>query len=256
VTRRRPGAARLIGAPRPASYVRETYLICTTPRSGSWLLSEGLASTSVAGNPREWFHAAQEQEERAHWRIEHSADLTFATYLEHARTRATSRNGICGIKLHYYQFAELQQKLAELPRLRQLTGPGRISAVFPNVRHLWLTRRDKARQAISYYLAVTTDTWWLIDRAEAKATANTSHEPEFDPHEIRRLESLLLDGDARWEAYFKAAIEPLVVYYEDLLADYRCQVVRVLQWLGLRDAERIHLLSPRLQRQSTNRNDR
>src|SRR5271156_5534546 len=80
-----------------------TYIICTSPRSGSWLLSEGLASTSLAGNPREWFHGAQEQEERARWRLAHSTDLTFARYLEHVRSRATSPNGICGVKLHYYQ---------------------------------------------------------------------------------------------------------------------------------------------------------
>ena len=41
-----------------------TYIICTNPRSGSWLLSEGLASTSVAGNPREWFNTLQEQQYR------------------------------------------------------------------------------------------------------------------------------------------------------------------------------------------------
>jgi hypothetical protein len=29
-----------------------TYIICTNPRSGSWLLSEGLAATALAGNPR------------------------------------------------------------------------------------------------------------------------------------------------------------------------------------------------------------
>jgi hypothetical protein len=42
-----------------------TYIICTNPRSGSWLLSEGLASTSLAGNPREWFNTLEEQQHRA-----------------------------------------------------------------------------------------------------------------------------------------------------------------------------------------------
>ena len=56
---RGPGVARLgrRGGPIPTT----TYIICTNPRSGSWLLSEGLASTSVAGNPREWFNAQEEQ---------------------------------------------------------------------------------------------------------------------------------------------------------------------------------------------------
>ncbi|MEL6981932.1 MAG: Stf0 family sulfotransferase, partial [Actinomycetota bacterium] len=33
-----------------------TYVICTSPRSGSTLLCTLLASTGVAGNPDSWFH--------------------------------------------------------------------------------------------------------------------------------------------------------------------------------------------------------
>lgn len=54
-----------------------TYIICTNPRSGSWLLSDGLSSTSVAGNPREWFNSGEEQQHRARWRMEHSTDLSY-----------------------------------------------------------------------------------------------------------------------------------------------------------------------------------
>ena len=96
---------------------RLTYVVCTTPRSGSWLLSEGLASTSVAGNPREWFNHLEEQEERARWRMTHGSDLTFAKYLEQVQARSTTRNGVSGIKLHYYQFLELPSKLGQLPQL-------------------------------------------------------------------------------------------------------------------------------------------
>jgi LPS sulfotransferase NodH len=245
-----------VAAPHAPTSVRQTYLICTNPRSGSWLLSEGLASTSVAGNPREWFHAAQEQEERARWRMAHSTDLTFAGYLEHVRRRATSPNGICGVKLHYYQFAELQERLAAQPRLRDLTGLPLLSAIFPNVRHLWLRRRDKARQAISYYIASSTDRWWQIDGVKPKKTPGPATEPAFDPRKIRSLESQVRRSEARWKAYFKAnEIDPFVVFYEDLLADYAGQIVRVLNWLGVSDVEPARVPPPRLQRQSTSQNE-
>ncbi len=45
-----------------------TFIICTNPRSGSWLLSDGLASSGLAGNPREWFNPIVEQKRRAEWR--------------------------------------------------------------------------------------------------------------------------------------------------------------------------------------------
>ena len=65
-----------------------TYIICTNPRSGSWLLSEGLASTSVAGNPREWFIRIEEQQYRARWRMGHSTDLSYAGYLGLAKAES------------------------------------------------------------------------------------------------------------------------------------------------------------------------
>jgi LPS sulfotransferase NodH len=261
--RRRAHANAATGAPlgRTPSRVRLTYLICTTPRSGSWLLSESLASTSVAGNPREWFHAAQEQDHRARWRMTHASDLAYVDYLRHIRSRATTRNGICGIKVHYYQFAELREKLAHTPAAHRSRGV-ELSDFLPNIRYLWLTRRDKARQAISYYRAVQTNQWWLIDGEatgegeEPSIAATPPIEPEFDPHHIRRLERLLVDHDERWAAYFKAhGIDPLVVHYEDLLEDRHRQIVRVLQWLGVREPEHVALPPPRLRRQATARTE-
>src|ERR1700693_1244971 len=99
-----------------------TYIICTNPRSGSWLLSEGLASTSLAGNPREWFNILQEQQHRARWRMNYSTDLSYEAYLALARAESTTSNGISGIKLHYYQFAELPKKMETIQKLRGLTA--------------------------------------------------------------------------------------------------------------------------------------
>jgi hypothetical protein len=96
----------------------KTYIVCTDLRSGSWLLSEGLASTSVAGNPREWFNLQEEQERRARWRMDNQTDLTPEGYLRLARLESMASNGISGIKLHYYQFARLPRKMEAIPRWR------------------------------------------------------------------------------------------------------------------------------------------
>ena len=76
-----------------------TYIIRTNPRSGSCLLSEGLASTGLAGYPREWFNILDEQQHRARWRVDHSTDLNFAAYFRLSRAESTTRNGVSGIKL-------------------------------------------------------------------------------------------------------------------------------------------------------------
>src|SRR5262249_56036499 len=38
-----------------STWPSSSYFICTLPRSGSWLLSEGLEKTGIAGRPREYF---------------------------------------------------------------------------------------------------------------------------------------------------------------------------------------------------------
>jgi hypothetical protein len=80
-----------------------TYIICTTPRSGSYLLCDGLGSTLLAGRPREWFNARGEEIHRSRWGLDRSPDATYGPYLDQVRVRSTTRNGICGIKLHYFQ---------------------------------------------------------------------------------------------------------------------------------------------------------
>ena len=155
-----------------------TYIICTNPRSGSWLLSEGLASTGLAGNPREWFNLGEEQQHRARWRMDHSTDL-FAAYFGQARAESTTSNGVSGIKVHYYQLAELTKKMAAIEGFRGLTDAQLMSKAFPNAKYLWLTRRDKARQAISLRLASSTSEWWAIDDSPANSREDHTGDPEF-----------------------------------------------------------------------------
>jgi LPS sulfotransferase NodH len=233
-----------------------TYIICTTPRSGSWLLSEGLASTSLAGNPREWFNTLEEQKRRARWRMDYSTDLTYARYLEIARAESTTSNGISGIKLHYSQFAELPKKLESIKSLRGLTHAQLMSKVFPNAKYLWLTRRDKARQATSLLLATNTDQWWAIGGATSKKREDTTGNPEFDGYAIARMETALVKKDLQWQTYFQDNdIAPFVVHYEDLATDYAGTIVSVLKWLGIPKADGIVVPPPRLKRQSDARNE-
>lgn len=231
-----------------------TYVICTNPRSGSWLLSEGLASTSQAGNPREWFNSLEEQEARAWWRTHNSSDVTDATYCRHVLSEGTTSNGIFGIKLHYYQFVELSKRLT-VESHRGLPTAEVMSTAFPKVRYLWLTRRDKARQAISYYLAYKTDEWWLIDGIKPKYEDKIDA-LAFDPYAIADLEQTLVQNDRNWQSWFESnKITPLTIYYEDLAIDYHGSILNVLKWLGVPKVQGVAIPRPRLNRQSNARNE-
>jgi len=233
-----------------------TYIICTNPRCGSWLLTDGLASTRLAGNPREWFNTLQEQQHGARWRVEHAADLSYAAYLRLARTESATRNGVAGVKLHYYQFAQLPKKMQAIEGLRGLSSAEVLSRLFPSAKYIWLTRRDKARQAISFVLASRTDEWWAYDGATPEKREGSTANPEFDPHAIARMERYLAQADAGWQALFHDNhIEPLVVHYEELASDYAGAILGILKWLGTPNAEAVQIRPARLKRQSNERNE-
>jgi len=241
-----------VPVPRPGSGPAPalTYLICTNPRSGSWLLSEGLAATSRAGNPREWFNVLEEQQHRARWRMDSSTDLSYPAYLNLARALSTTSNGISGIKLHQYQLTELARRMDVNDGLN---ADELMRRLFPGARYIWLTRRDKARQAISYLLAASTNEWWAIEGASGTPAASRA-EPEFDPDAIARLERAFTDRDSDWQAFFRRHdITPLVIHYEDLAQDYRNTIAGVLDWLGVPGTAAIP--PTRLRRQSNERNE-
>jgi trehalose 2-sulfotransferase len=233
-----------------------TYIICTNPRSGSWLLSDALTLTGVAGRPREWFNVTEEQRYRARWRMHHSSDLSYLDYLRIARAESTTQNGISGIKLHYYQLDELRKTVAARAGIRGLTDAQLLPRLFPKARYLWLRRRDQARQAISFFIASRSDEWWVIEGAAPEKHAGAVADPEFDPRAIAWVEAALRRCDRKWQSFFQdTRTEPLVVHYEDLAADYPGVVQGVLKWLGIPNSDAIGAPSPRLARQSNARNE-
>jgi len=188
--------------------------------------------------------------------MDNSTDLSYAAYLGLASAESTTSNGISGIKLHYYQFVELPKKMEAIENLRGLTAAQLMSRLFPQARYLWLTRRDKARRAISFLMASRTDEWWSIEGATPDKREGSTGDPEFDPHAIARLEQVLVENDSKWQAYFEDNhITPLVIHYEDLVADYPGTIVSVLKWLGVPNADAIVVPPSRLKRQSNARTE-
>ena len=107
------------------------------------------------------------------------------------------------------------------------------------------------RQAVSLYLATQTGQWWSIDGATADDEHKSGEFPEFDPDAIAGYEELLSRSDRSWRDFFDAShIDPLVIDYEDLAADYAKTIQSVVDWLGIPAAERIKIPPPRLRRQS------
>jgi LPS sulfotransferase NodH len=202
---------------------RTSYIVCTTPRSGSGLLCESLWRTGLAGKPDEYFH----RENYKRW-----GASSYAEYVAAVLENETTPNGVFGAKLMWTQVRNLRRKLfLRAPRLARFRLPDMLDCLFPNLHYIWLTRRHKLRQAVSFYRALETGSF----RSPQEGAEPQLREPRFDFRAIDRLRRKLEKWDACWEHYFhRHGISPLVVVYEDDLEQgYRDAAARVLEHLKI-----------------------
>src|SRR3954466_12579190 len=80
-----------------------TYVVCSTPRSGSGLLCRALAGTGVAGTPIEYFNGWRRPMLAGGW----GCGTSLAAYAEALQDRRTDTAGVFGTKLHWGQLEGL-----------------------------------------------------------------------------------------------------------------------------------------------------
>ena len=102
-----------------------------------------------------------------------------------------------------------------------------VEACFPGVRYVLLTRQDKAAQAVA----------WSLGRDERRL--------DFDPETIAMFERRLTADEWHWVSYFaRGGIEPLVITYEQLVADYDSTIRSVLGHVGVDAPSHIGMAAP------------
>jgi trehalose 2-sulfotransferase len=215
------------------------YIVASSPRTGSYLLCEGLETTGIAGRPTEVFSPEFHYVWKGRWRL--PDDCSFATYFRAALRHGTTSNGVYGVKIHWMH----------VPRLAAWTGVAGdvLEHLFPGARFVHITRRDQRAQALSYFRALATNEWWRIEGVPN--TQKNGHVPVFDAAAVLALERQLQVQDQAWTTYFRARNSvPLTVEYEALAANYRGEVARVLDHLGLDATAAAAIPAPRLVCQS------
>ena len=149
-----------------------SYIICTAPRTGSTLLAEALKVTGRAGRPAEYFdiHAHNEQ----YW-IRTLGIRNDAEYIEKVVEAGTTSNGVFGLKVHFHQLRAVHAKLLAAAQSQKVNGPAMsvealLRARFGEPRYIWLMRRNKVAEAISYYRAAKTGLWRSLSAEAAPWT--------------------------------------------------------------------------------------
>lgn len=215
----------------------QSYILCTSPRSGSTLLCKLLSATGVAGFPDSHFHETSLDP----WldRFDLVADpgepeaATLHRVFKAAMEEGSGRTGVFGLRLQRHSFAFFMEKLAVLhPNL--LSDRGRLEAAFGRTLFIHLTRQDKVGQAVSFVKAEQSGLW---HRAPDGTELERLSEPQalhYDGAELQACFERFNDYDRDWQAWFeKEDIHPLRITYEVLSADPQKILGSVLEHLSL-----------------------
>ncbi len=232
-----------------------SYLVAATQRSGSTLLCELLKDTGVAGRPQEYFEAMRDTGVPPHPkdylqslpnvglgirsdpRPAHAPPYSslrglsgYRQHLERSFALGTTANGVFASKLMWRQLPELHALAGQLPEYAGLDVPELLARLFREPAYVWVSRRNKVRQAVSMWRALQSRCWRSGDGDE-----NADHELHYDFDAIDHLAQTCVDEDRAWGEFFDQHGLPALrlSYEDDLERDREGAVGAVLERLDI-----------------------
>jgi LPS sulfotransferase NodH len=206
---------------------RTSYLVCSIPRSGSSLLCVLLGATGVAGAPAEFFHPDKMRLLQQRWGAE-----TLDGYLRELLARKTSPNGVFGTKAHWGQY-------------KPLFGESDPREVLPDPSLVFIKRRDRLRQAVSWVRALQTQRWANGEGPRVERPAVFDYD-----HITQKLMRIDREEDV-WDSFFERhRIVPHRVVYEEFVESQEQTVREVLEAIGVDPPADLHLPPAALDRQA------
>jgi trehalose 2-sulfotransferase len=254
---------------------RVSYLICSTPRTGSSMLCDALTLTGVAGRPeeyfqfrartgfprrpQEYFEGADDPEifdilgprtrvEEDESRYDPSRYERYDDYLAWALQEGTTSNGVFGAKVMWGYFNGFVTGLRwAVPGRQRLSVCELAPSVFPELRYLSVTRRDKVRQAVSLWRALQSWSW----SSDAGAAPDEAERLRYSAAAIDYLVQDIQAHEDEWQGYFReCGVEPYTVVYEEFVRNYEGTIRDILGHVGAPEAKTAAIAQPRLRPQS------
>lgn len=209
-----------------------SYTIWFSQRTGSTLLNNALASTGVAGDPCEWLQ------------FQFNDPSTFKREdLERKWQYGTTPNGVFGLKTSFKQkWIDAFRTMFELPH--HATRAEVWSTAFPNCyKHIYMTRRNKVRLAVSWWRAIVSGEW------HRKFGEKPQEHDIADKYNFEAINHLIFQStmcEAAIEDFFSESnIIPLTIVYEDFIQDYEGTVMKVLEFLDI-PTDNVNIAPPAL----------
>jgi LPS sulfotransferase NodH len=230
---------------------RLSYCIWFAQRVGSTLLTQALLDTNIAGRPREWLNVAAPADLFASFGVSDAVALRDELW-----RRAATDNGVIGVK--YGMTQRLHEELtsifaAVVPGIHDPDGRRAWDAFFPDGKHVFMTRRNKIRLAVSWWRAIKSAEWHrpnrsnpptvVGERSTTPAPADLLEQYSYDAIKHLLVEANLREADIQ-DRFDRWSIVPHTVIYEDFIANYEVTVRGVLDYLQIPDRRGIPIPAP------------
>lgn len=198
-----------------------SYLICFTPRSGSSLLCELFCyNTDLAGQPKEYFKIFSQALREGQGIKE----------IKRIINSYQTINGVFGAKICWSQYQDFIKLAKSFPTFKNLSNQEIINSFLPQPFYIYLTRKDRIRQAISLWKSSQTDIWgWF-----APEIVNYPKELKYSFIGILKCLREINQDNRAWENFFKShKITPLRLEYETFITDLRKTIKDILDFIGV-----------------------
>ncbi|WP_406647415.1 Stf0 family sulfotransferase [Aliisedimentitalea scapharcae] len=213
-----------------------SYVICTTPRSGSTLLCTLLKATGIAGNPDSHFHSTSLDGWLQAYGVrttEPSAQQAVRTVVNAAIEIGTGDTGVFGLRIQRASFDHFIQQIGGLHPQADC-DLDRIQASFGSTRFIHLTRSNKMEQAISLVKATQTGLWHRAADGSELERLSAPKPPVYDPQQIEKTLLELIEMERAWEGWFmQEGLSPMRISYDELSANPADTLAKCLNFLGL-----------------------
>ncbi|MFN3131768.1 Stf0 family sulfotransferase [Roseibium sp.] len=215
----------------------QSYVLCTSPRSGSTLLCKMLAETGVAGHPESYFHEPDLGNWASDLGVSRPAGMSELEYLrlliDTAIEQGTANKGLFGLRLQRHSFDFFFRQLRTLCQ-DEPTDKDRLEAVFGRTLFVHLTRPDKLSQAVSFVKAQQSGLWHRAADGSELERLSPPADPVYDFAALKDCRDQFIQFDRDWNDWFaEQAIEPLRLSYNDLCTDPQAGLKKILTALGL-----------------------
>jgi len=208
-----------------------SYIVCSTPRTGSTFLCSLLKATNLAGKPESYFRSQDVEARVEAWKIRQTdGSFSFSDFLNCVLRRGRTDNDVFAARIMWGTMEELTNNLRSIG----MTGGDRevLSSAFGPTKFVYLKRQDLVAQAISRLRAEQTNVWHIRGKVDQDAARLRVW---YDQKAIQYFVEEAKDHNQNWNEWFQRfEIDPLRLIYEDLDDNGKAEASKVLEFIGVR----------------------